>query len=120
MRKIGYVLISLLATGCAVNGANNSALFSSPDTLEGEKITECGLLKFGFENHNFYPDRKRAANDDLGVGVSPGAAEYDQLRANHDKKVCLTGYVRYSGCTVSMICTASNFPYEIVVDDIRR
>ncbi len=114
----GLLAVSLTA-GCASTQPQPTVLFAEPESLDGMTTAACGHLFFGFENHNFYPNARDARRDLLGVGVAPGETTYDQLRSYHNKRVCLAGRVRYSGCTETYICTGSNFPYEIVVDDVK-
>lgn len=108
-----------MISSCASSKPNVTALFVEPASLDGQDATACGLLKYGFENHNFYPDMREAKKDDIGIGVAPGEITYDQLRDQHDRRICISGVVRYSGCAVTAICTASNFAYEIVVNSIK-
>ncbi len=115
-KKLFQILAALLITACAIDRPEVAMLFAQPESLSGQSASECGLLQFGFENHNFYPSRREAREDSLGVGVAPGSVTYEELRSHHDQRVCLAGLVRYSGCATTSICSASNFPYEIIVD----
>ena len=108
----------LVMAACSTNRPEIANLFVEPESLNGENTTACGFLNFGFENHNFYPGPREAKNDEFGVGVTPGEVTYEKLLTYHSRHVCLSGVIRYSGCTVTSICSASNFPYEIVVNEI--
>ena len=118
LHKLVCSIACLMLAGCAANSGNVAPLFSSPEALEGEVVTECGYLHYAFENVNFYPNSRQAKEGEPGVGVFPGKVSYKQLVKHHERQVCLTGRVRYTGCTVTMICSGTNFLYEIVVDDL--
>jgi len=111
---------TIFGVGCASNSTTVPALFENPKSFEGQVTTQCGLLQYEFENVNFYPNRRAASEDDLGLGVSPGDVSDEILRGYHNQSVCLTGNVRYAGCAYTTICLGSNFLYEIVVDDLVR
>ena len=119
LAKSTQILASALLVGCATNGGNFAAVFTSPKSLEGQTVTQCGFLQYEFENVNFYPNRRQAKKGESGVGVSPGNISDSELSNHHNQTVCLTGQVRYAGCSVTMICTGSNFLYEIIVDDLK-
>lgn len=110
--------VSFLAA-CSTMPREIAPLFANPVSLSGKSSSACGFLKFGFENHNFYPSAGDAKRDQRGVGVTPGERSFEELKRYHDRKVCLSGRVRYSGCAITSICTGSNFPYEMLVDEIR-
>jgi len=116
--KCTCLVVFLGLIGCAANKANPPTLFTDPESLDGQLASACGFLHYKFENVNFYPSRRHVKKGEVGVGVHPGDVSDDQLRANHKRSVCLTGHVQYAGCTVTHICTGSNFVYQIVVDDI--
>ena len=118
IRRIPNFIACLLLAGCASTGGSYEALFSSPDSLAGQNVTACGFLQYEFENVNFYPNGRQANTDKFGVGVSPGKVSDSQLRNHDNQKVCLSGQVRYVGCSVETICLGSNFLYDIVVDDL--
>ena len=106
-------------SACVTSGCNPPALFSDPESLDGQLVTECGFIRYEFENVNFYQSRRQAKIGEVGVGVYPGEVSDSRLREYDGRSVCLTGRVQYAGCTVTHICTGSNFVYQIVVDDVR-
>lgn len=116
--RLLVTLFCTLSAACAVDQASK-VVFDSPDQYRDETVELCGWLAFESEDHNLYPSRISKRRDEGGLGVTTGDIEYGELAQFNGNFVCVQGAIRYSGCTVDSFCNATNFPFEIEIDQVK-
>jgi len=114
-----YFVFSIL---CACTGINTHGsqdiIFENPERHLGSVTEICGLLVYGSEDHNFYPNKKERREREMGLGITNGKVSVDKLKKLDGKYTCLRGKIYNRGCGKDLICTDSTHEFALVVDEV--